>query len=98
MHREDSMLTTDKVNGTASTAEADALDSRSREVWTRELPFTNGTKAAHRLHAAFPALPKPEAARPDERPILALFCYEEAGSVVGHFVTQLAGALARRQV
>ncbi len=36
--------------------------------------------------------------RPETRPALAVFCYEDPESVVGRFVTRLASALTRRDI
>lgn len=42
-------------------------------------------------------VPEPEAHRANDRPICALFCFEEPDSLVGQFVANLAAAFARRQ-
>ena len=66
--------------------------------------------AENRTEVAGPHRPAPpvspvnagRSARPlapaDSRPLLAIFCYEAPDSVVGQFVTQIARALAKRQV
>jgi glycosyltransferase involved in cell wall biosynthesis len=36
--------------------------------------------------------------RSDQRHVLAIFCYEDSGSVIGRFVSHLAEALAKRQL
>src|SRR5262249_5821452 len=64
------------------------------------LPPVNGTngKAEHHLHTAVAGAPSlnGNGVYHDVRPALALFCYEDPGSFIGQYASQLVRALARR--
>jgi glycosyltransferase involved in cell wall biosynthesis len=74
------------------------------EVRPQKVRARNGVPTARkvvaRVERVAPVPPPPEEReRPqDTRPVLAVFCFEDANSAVGRFVTQLAGALVKRNV
>src|SRR5262249_54152935 len=62
-------------------------------------PPGTGEQVAERLNGKYTWAPaEVEPAPRDDRPALALLCYEDPASPVGRFVGQLAGALARRKL
>jgi glycosyltransferase involved in cell wall biosynthesis len=69
-----------------------------------DVPQENGVvavrKGDRRRHAMFPILPDQDSVlmEPDTRPVLVVFCFEDADSVVGRFVSGVVSALARRDV
>src|SRR5581483_6157015 len=77
----------ENANGTAGAMELERPDT----------PPTNGTLAHNRL---LPAPPTPSAALPppDDRPVLAAFCYDEPDGATTRFVANIAGPLAARRV
>src|SRR5438874_3328180 len=82
------MLTTTESYEGASTPHTETAERPVREFLERErIPDEAIIKAVGRVET--PA---------DGRPVLALFCYEDAGSAVGKFAASLAAALARRRV
>jgi glycosyltransferase involved in cell wall biosynthesis len=77
----------ENANGTASAAELERPDT----------PPSNGALAHNRL---LPAPPAPIAAlpEPDDRPVLAAFCYDQPDGATARFVVNVAGPLAARRV
>jgi glycosyltransferase involved in cell wall biosynthesis len=60
----------------------------------------HGPHAVNRLGEALKAPPaaRPVPVEPDDRPVLAVLCYEEPGSATARFVANLSGPLAARGV
>jgi glycosyltransferase involved in cell wall biosynthesis len=77
----------ENANGTAIASELERPDT----------PPTNGTLAHNRLLAAPPA-PSAYLPAPDDRPVLAVFCYDEPDSATARFVANIAGPLAAGKV
>jgi glycosyltransferase involved in cell wall biosynthesis len=77
----------ENANGTAAAAELERLDT----------PPTNGALAHNRLLAA-PRAPIAALPEPDDRPVLAVFCYDEPDSATTRFVANIAGPLADGRV
>jgi glycosyltransferase involved in cell wall biosynthesis len=87
------MFTSENFNGTAvETAEPSELifaglaaDQDQVRAKARKAPFSAVPPIMYEVDVAA-----------DKRPVLALFCFENAGSAVGQFVSQMAVALAKR--
>src|SRR3954471_5891213 len=89
------MLEFESRNGTTGDAETETVEKGRRDILDRARKHRGKVK-----HQGRPRLttPTPAADAGRDAPTLALFCYEEPGSAVGHFVANLAGAVARRKV
>jgi glycosyltransferase involved in cell wall biosynthesis len=86
-------------NSGLTTPEKEVADQPGEETLDRGgLPPTGPARpAAERLNGKYTWAPAAvEPAPRDDRPVLALLCYEDPANGVGWFVGQLAGALARR--
>ena len=90
------MLSTENFNGTA-------LQSADRSEEVLEPLFVahglEETKSRKRLpYSTVPPMAYEAQQGADKKPALAIFCFEDAVSVVGQFVIHVAGALAKRHV
>jgi glycosyltransferase involved in cell wall biosynthesis len=96
------MLTTPENRPqTVSVPEQETAEHVNGEVLEKNGLHSNGTALTiKRLDTVFSVTPSSngEESHPDERPVLAMFCYEDPSSAVGQYVGHLASALARRSV
>jgi glycosyltransferase involved in cell wall biosynthesis len=86
------LTTTDYPNGLTSALEREAAKHRNGDGVDTHTP----AQGRPRLPFAPPEMDDAEPAA--EKPILALFCYEEAGSDVTRFIGDIAGPLSARGV
>jgi glycosyltransferase involved in cell wall biosynthesis len=85
------LVPSEQVNGAATTHEQD----------TPQRPHLNGAgpHSLNRLRAAFEgAEDATPPAEPDNRPVLAVLCYDDPDSATARFIANLAGPLAARGV
>src|SRR5437016_11300815 len=85
---------------TAETQNGTALESADRveEMLTRVSHNGSGPRKARKRLAPITSIGYEVDETADPRPVLALFCFENAGSIVGEFVANLAAALAKREL
>jgi glycosyltransferase involved in cell wall biosynthesis len=94
------LVPTEKGNGATNAPDSEATETRNGAGPQRLLTYVNG-RAPHTVNrlAARPSPPEPKVeAKSDNRPVLAVFCYDEPEATPTRFIAQVAGPLAALDV
>jgi glycosyltransferase involved in cell wall biosynthesis len=94
------LVPTENGNGPDVAPESEPAGPKNGALQLKATPPVNGPHAVNRLLPALisPPAPKREEPAPDDRPILAVFSYDEPDGDTSRFIANLAGPLAARGV